>query len=148
EPSGVAVGIGEARQHRRPAQRFDPIGADAVEVLVEADDPAVEDPDPARSRPLGVEGVGVEVGEDRVDSHGATLIRIVHARGRRAPRMLGWVRQWTRDRPLCPSARSKASRESSVLSTRTPTRPQAGALAARSGFSDAVAGARPGYSRS
>src|SRR5699024_7615216 len=30
--------------------------------------------------------------------------------GRRAPRMLGSVRQWTRDSPLCASARSKASR--------------------------------------
>src|SRR5699024_3509650 len=73
EPGGMAVGVGEARQHRRSAQRFDPIGADAVEVLVEADDPAVEDPDPARPRPLGGESVGVEVGEDRIDSHEATL---------------------------------------------------------------------------
>src|SRR5699024_11313227 len=56
-------------------------------VLDEADDQAVAGPVPARPRPLGGEGVGVEVGEDRVDSHETTLevarvggdsVRILH----------------------------------------------------------------------
>ena len=67
----------EARQDGGPAQRFDTIGGDAVEFLVEADDAAGEDTDLRRPRPRGVEGVGVEIGEDRVDVHAVTFAAMV-----------------------------------------------------------------------